>query len=103
MSSIRKLISQVYRLRLNPVKNMLEAILGAIHFILSSILLFFAARAYLRTKLPAIFYLTLGFAILAIGHLLFEVYYYNNIEMERFDEIFDIFALTAFIIAVEKS
>jgi hypothetical protein len=57
----------------------------------------------LRTKLPAIFYLTLGFAILAIGHVLFQVYITDNIELERFDEIFDILALIAFIIAVKKS
>ncbi len=57
----------------------------------------------MRTKLSAMFYLTLGFAILAIGHLLFEVYYYNNVEMERFDEVFDTFTLIAFIIAVKKS
>jgi hypothetical protein len=60
-------------------------------------------RAYLRTRHPAMFYLTLGFAILAIGHLLFKAYYYDNIQMERFDEIFDILAFIAFIIAVKKS
>lgn len=87
-------------------ENMLEeVILGAIHFILGSILLFFSGRAYLRTKHPSILYLTVGFAILAIGHLLFEIIIIsiNRIELERFDEILDILTLIVFIIAVKKS
>ncbi|HWR26269.1 MAG TPA: hypothetical protein VN316_00145 [candidate division Zixibacteria bacterium] len=82
---------------------MLEIIFGIIHFILSFVLLFLAVRAYLRTKLPAIFYLTLGFAIITLGHLLFDIYYEDNIEMQRFDDIFDIMGFIAFIIAVKKS
>ncbi len=91
----------------DSVKNMLELeiIIGAIHFILGFILLFISARAYLRTKHPSLFYLTLGFAILAIGHMLFDVIIIdiNNIELGRYDEIFDILTLITFIIAVKKS
>lgn len=80
-----------------------DYILTIVHFILSSFLLFIAVRAYLRTKLLSLFYLTLGFAIITIGHPLFEIFYYNNTEIWRFDEIFDIFGLIAFITAVKKS
>src|SRR5574341_1909316 len=93
---------------MHSVKNMLEVlevVIGALHFILSFILLFFSARAYMRTKHLSLFYLTLGFAIITIGHLWFEIYliYIGNIELERFDEIFDILGLIAIIIAVKKS
>jgi len=80
-----------------------DYILSVAHFILSSILLFIAVRAYLRTKLLSLFYLTLGFAIITFGHPLFEIFYYNDPEIWRFDEIFDILGLIAFIIAVKKS
>lgn len=84
---------------------MLEEVIGVIHFILGSILLFFSGRAYLRTKHPSMLYLTVGFAILAVGHLLFQIITISikHMELERFDEILDIFTLIAFIIAVKKS
>ncbi len=80
-----------------------DYVLSTTHFILSSILLFIAARAYLRTKLPSIFYFTLGFAIIAVGHLFYEIYFHSDVEVWRFDEIFDILAFIAFIVAVKKS
>ncbi len=87
------------------VKNMLleDIIVSIVHLIVSSILLFFAVRAYLRTKLPSIFYSMLGFAIIVIGHLLFDILYYNNTEMWRLDEIFDDIGFIMFIIALKKS
>ena len=80
-----------------------DIILSIIHFIVSSVLLFIALRAYLRTKLPSILYYFLGFAIIAVGHILIDVFFYNNIEMWRFDEIFDLLGFTAFILALKKS
>lgn len=80
-----------------------DIIVSIVHFIVSSILLFFAVRAYLRTKLPSVFYSMLGFAIIGIGHLLFDVFYYNNVELERLDEIFDDIGFIMFIIALKKS
>ncbi len=79
-------------------------ILSITHFILSFILLFFVARAYLREKHPAIFYLALAFGMLAIGDLLFEIYFhYSKMEVWSIDKIFDILALIIFIIAVKKA
>jgi len=80
-----------------------DIILSIVHFTLSSILVFFAAKAYLRTKHPSIFYFLLGFALIAIGHALFEIYFYNNTGIWRFDKMLDILALIAFIIAVKVS
>ncbi len=79
-------------------------ILSIIHFILSFILLFIVARAYLRQKHPAIFYLALAFGMLAIGDVLFEIYfYYIKMEVWWIDKIFDILALIVFILAVKKA
>ncbi len=63
------------------VKNMLrDIILGVNHFIMSSVLLFIALRAYLRTKLPSILYYFLGFAIIATGHVVIDIFFYNNVR-----------------------
>ncbi len=79
-------------------------ILSIIHFILSFILLFIVLRAYLREKHPAIFYLALAFGMLALGDVLFEIYFYSNkMEVWWIDKIFDILALIVFIIAVKKA
>ncbi len=81
-----------------------EIILVITHFVLSFILLFYVMRAYFREKHPAIFYLALTFCLLAIGDLLFEIYYYySKTWLWGIDEFFDILALIAFIIAVKKA
>ena len=80
-----------------------DTILSIVHFTLGSILVFFAAKAYLRTKHSSIFYSMLGFAIIAIGHLLFDILYFYNTEMWRIDEIFDDVGFIMLIIALKKS
>ncbi len=90
---------------LHPVKNMLleDIIVSIVHLIVSSVLLFFAVRAYLRTKLVSVFYTMLGFATIVIGHLFFDVFYNNSAELWRLDEIFDDIGFIMFIIALKKS
>ncbi len=80
-----------------------DIILSIMHFALSSVLLFYAARAYLRTKHPSMFYSLLGFAIIAIGHVLFDVVFFNNVTVWRLDEIFDDLGFIALIIGLKKS
>lgn len=80
-----------------------DTIISIMHFTLSSILVIFAAKAYLKTKHPSMFYSLLGFSLITLGHAVFDIYFYNNVGIWRFDEIFDILALIAFIIAVKES
>ena len=80
-----------------------DTILSIVHFTLGSILVFFAAKAYLRTKHSSIFYSMLGFALIVVGHALFEIYFYDNTGIWKFDKILDILVLIAFIIAVKES
>ncbi len=66
--------------------------------------MFFVAQAYLREKHPAILYLALAFGMLAIGDVLFEIFFhYNKMEVWSIDKIFDILALIIFIVAVKKA
>jgi len=79
-------------------------IISFIHFILSFFLLFIVVRAYLREKHPALFYLALAFSMLAIGDVLFELYFhFNKMEVWWIDKVFDILALIVFILAVKKA
>jgi len=49
------------------------------------------------------FYLILGFALITFGHLLSDIYFFNDSNMNKmFSEISDIAGLIALIIAVEK-
>lgn len=82
---------------------MIIAILDIIHFILSLTLLVVAIRSFLKTRIPAIFYLTLAFFLLTFGHLYTDIYFFHYLYLNKVaSEIFDILGLTALIIAVIK-
>ncbi|MCZ7358034.1 MAG: hypothetical protein O8C66_06000 [Candidatus Methanoperedens sp.] len=58
----------------------------------------------MKTKASAMFYLALGFSLIAVGNLFSAIYYINDVRMDRLlANIFDILGLIALIIAVEKS
>lgn len=79
-------------------------IVDVIRFIVSFILLATAARAFLKTKSPAMFYLALGFAFITLGHLFSDIYFYNNTELNMLNsEIFDIIGLISLIVAIKKA
>jgi drug/metabolite transporter (DMT)-like permease len=82
---------------------LVDIIISIVHLIVGSVLLFFAARAYMRTRLTSVFYSMLGFAIIVLGHLLFDIYYFSNREHLRLDEIFDNVGFILLIIALKKS
>lgn len=74
-----------------------------IRFLVSFILLFYAFRAYLRTKHISMLYLTIGFSFLTFGHLLTDIYFYYNADLHKlYSEIFDIMGLISLIIAIKK-
>ncbi len=87
------------------MKNMLYIlIIDIVHFVVSFILLVIAIRSFLKTRVTAMFYLILGFALITFGHLLSDIYFFNDSNMNKiFSEISDIAGLIALIIAVEKS
>ncbi len=79
-------------------------IIDIIRFSIGFILLALAMRAFLKTGLPAMLYLTIGFGLLTIGHLFADIYFFNSADMAKlFSEVFDILGLMALIIAVKKS
>lgn len=79
-------------------------IIDIIRFGVGSVLIVLALRAYLKTRISAMLFLTLGFTLLTIGHLFADIYFFENIEKGRLlSEIFDILGLIALIIAVKKS
>lgn len=79
-------------------------IVDIVRFIVSFILLFMAARSFLKTRIPAMLYLTVGFAFITFGHLLSDIYFFDNAVQDKiFSELSDIIGLSALIIAVKKS
>lgn len=91
---------------------MVNIIIDIIHFIVGFILLYMAIRSYLKTRIPAMLYLVLGFALITFGHLSMDIYFYydkyiHSLYYDRYihslySEIFDILGLSALIIAVKK-
>ncbi|KCZ73552.1 hypothetical protein ANME2D_00623 [Candidatus Methanoperedens nitroreducens] len=83
---------------------MVYLIIDVIHFIVSSILLTMAIRSFLKTRITAMLYLTMGFAFITFGHLFSDIYFIDNVYMDKlYSEIFDIIGLILLIIAVKKS
>lgn len=87
------------------VKNMLDIlIVDILRFIVSFILLFMAVHSFLKTRIPAMLYLTIGFAFITFGHLFIDIYFFDNVYQNKiFSELSDILGLIALIIAVKKS
>ncbi|WP_456303693.1 DUF7521 family protein [Candidatus Methanoperedens nitratireducens] len=50
-------------------------IIDIIRFTVSFILLVIATRSFLKTRISAMFYLTLGFGLITFGHLLSDIYF----------------------------
>lgn len=82
---------------------MVNIIIDIVHFIVGFILLYMAIRSYLKTRIPAMLYLVLGFALITFGHLSLDIYFYYDLYIHSiYSEIFDILGLSALIIAVKK-
>jgi hypothetical protein len=84
-------------------EKMVNIIIDIVHFIVGFTLLYMAVRSYLKTRIPAMLYLVLGFALITFGHLSLDIYFYYNIYINStYSELFDILGLSALIIAVKK-
>ncbi len=91
----------------HSVKKMIYTIdnaINAIRFIMGFVLIILSFRAFYRTRILAMFYLTLGFSLITIGNLFSAIYFNNDLRMDNLiSDIFDILGFIALIIAVKKS
>jgi hypothetical protein len=70
------------------------------------ILVFYAAKAYKKTKYPPMLLLVAGFSVLILGETVIEdVFYFlqNNFLQELLAESFEIVGFIILILAVKKS
>jgi uncharacterized membrane protein len=76
-------------------------ILHITHVIVGFILLLMAVRSYLKTRISSMLYFILGFFFLAFGHLIADIYFFNDLSMYiLIVELFDTAGLFALLIGV---
>lgn len=78
----------------------------AVHLIIGFILVFYAAKAYKKTKYPPMLLLVAGFTVLVLGETVVEDALYfigNKFVQETIAEAFEIIGFIILIIAVKKS
>ena len=83
-----------------------DALVTAIHVTIGFILVYFAAKAYRKTKYPPMLYLVMGFTILILGETVVEDLLYflqNSFLQSLIAESFEIIGFVVLILAVKKS
>ncbi len=78
----------------------------AAHLIVGFLLVFFAAKAFKRTKYPPMLLLVIGFTLLIIGETVIEdaFSFLNNGDLQKIiEESFEIAGFAVLILAVKKS
>lgn len=83
-----------------------DIIITAAHLIAGFILVFYAAKAYKKTKFTPMLYLLIGFAVLVLGGTIIEDFFgfLNNDPLEEMiAESFEIVGFIILILAVKKS
>lgn len=83
-----------------------DVVITAIHLVVGFILVFYAAKAYKKTKYPPMLLLVTGFTILILGETIVEDALYflnNNVIQEIIAEGFEIVGFVVLILAVKKS
>jgi len=81
-------------------------LLLAIHLIVGFLLVFFAIRAYKKTKYPPMLLLVIGFTLLVLGETIIgdAFSFVNNQEVQDvIEEGFEIAGFIVLILAVQKS
>ncbi|MGI0045868.1 MAG: DUF7521 family protein [Nitrosotalea sp.] len=76
------------------------------HLIVGFLLVFFAAKAFKRTKFPPMLLLAIGFTLLVLGETLVEdaFLFLNNGGLQKIiEESFEIAGFAVLILAVKKS
>jgi len=80
-----------------------DSLTSIVRFIVGLILMVVAMRAYIRTRIPAMLFLTVGFTLITVGNLFSTIYYIEDARMDKLlSNIFDILGLVSLIIAVNK-
>ena len=83
-----------------------DAIITAVHLVIGFILVFYAAKAYKKTKYPPMLLLVTGFSLLVLGETVIEDFFNflnNNVLQEIIAESFEIAGFVVLILAVKKS
>jgi hypothetical protein len=83
-----------------------DIIITIIHLIVGFILVFYAAKAYRKTKYPPMLLLVAGFSVLVLGETVIEDFFNflnNNLLQEIIAEAFEIAGFVILILAVKKS
>jgi len=83
-----------------------DAIITAVHLVVGFILVFYAGKAYKKTKYPPMLLLVAGFSVLILGETVIEDFFYflnNNVIQEVIAESFEIAGFVILILAVKKS
>lgn len=77
-----------------------------VHLIVGFILVFYAAKAYKKTKYPPMLLLVAGFTVLVLGETIVEDAFYfiaNKFVQGAIAEAFEIVGFIILIVAVKKS
>ncbi len=83
-----------------------DVVITAIHLVVGFILVFYAAKAYKKTKYPPMLLLVAGFSILVLGETVIEDFFNflnDNVLQEIIAESFEIAGFVILILAVKKS
>jgi hypothetical protein len=83
-----------------------DGIITAVHLVVGFILVFYAAKAYKKSKYPPMFLLVAGFSVLVLGETVIEDFFdflNDNVLQEVIAESFEIAGFAILILAVKKS
>lgn len=83
-----------------------DAVITVVHLVVGFILVFYAAKAYKKSKYPPMLLLVAGFSVLILGETLIEDFFNflnNNVLQEIIAESFEIAGFVILILAVKKS
>lgn len=91
---------------MDEISSTSHYILLAAHLIAGFLLVFFAARAFKKTKYPPMLLLVIGFTLLVLGETVIEnaFAFLKNEDLQKFiEEGFEIAGFVVLILAVKKS
>lgn len=81
-------------------------VLLAAHVIVGFLLVFYAAKAYKKTKYPPMLLLVIGFSLLVLGETIIDdtfSFLHNENLQQMIEESFEIAGFIVLILAVKKS
>lgn len=84
----------------------IDYVILAIHLIVGFALVYFAAKAFHKTKYPPMLYLVIGFSLLVVGDTLIGdlVSFLEDVTIQHWiEEIVEIVGFLVLILAVKKS